>query len=221
MFEICFLFIFVQIDVDVLIDVDEVFLLWIKVGILVLLVDLCIVDEDMYDVVYDGIVIGEVVVCVFWFMQGYLYNLDVLVVLWVGGYFYIGDIGNIDLGGYLCVVDCIKDVIKIGGEWIFLFVLEDIIVLYLVVSEVVVIGISDMKWGECFLLLVVWCVGSEVSEVEIIELVVVCSCLGDIFCYVILDWVCFVDVIECISVGKINKKKLCSLYDVGMVMDVG
>jgi fatty-acyl-CoA synthase len=89
------------------------------------------------------------------------------------------------------------------------------------VSEVAVIGISDTKWGERPLPLVVRRAGSEVSEAEIIELVAARSRSGDISRYAIPDRVRFVDAIERTSVGKINKKKLRSLHDVGTATDAG
>jgi len=185
------------------------------------LVDLRIVDEDMHDVAHDGIATGEVVVRAPWLTQGYLHNPDASAALWAGGYLHTGDIGNIDPGGYLRVADRIKDVIKTGGEWISSLALEDIIALHPAVSEVAVIGISDTKWGERPLPLVVRRAGSEVSEAEIIELVAARSRSGDISRYAIPDRVRFVDAIERTSVGKINKKKLRSLHDVGTATDAG
>jgi fatty-acyl-CoA synthase len=57
--------------------------------------------------------------------------------------------------------------------------------------------------------------GSEVSETEIIELIAARSRAGDISRYAIPERVSFVDSIERTSVGKINKKKLRGLHDVG------
>jgi len=89
----------------------------------------------------------------------------------------------------------------------------DIIALHPAVNEVAVIGITDTKWGERPLPLVVRHPGSEVTEAEIIELVAARSRSGDISRFAIPDRVSFVDAIERTSVGKINKKKLRSLHD--------
>ncbi|MBD3826864.1 fatty acid--CoA ligase [Stenotrophomonas sp.] len=221
MSETCPLLTLAQIDVDALTDADEALSLRTKAGIPVPLVDLRIVDEGMHDVAHDGIATGEVVVRAPWLTQGYLHNPDASAALWAGGYLHTGDIGNIDPGGYLRVADRIKDVIKTGGEWISSLALEDIIALHPAVSEVAVIGISDTKWGERPLPLVVRRAGSKVSEAEIIELVAARSRSGDISRYAIPDRVRFVDAIERTSVGKINKKKLRSLHDVGTATDAG
>lgn len=162
---------------------------------------------------------GEVVVRAPWLTQGYLHNPDASAELWAGGYLHTGDIGTIDAGGYLRVADRIKDVIKTGGEWISSLALEDTIALHPAVNEVAVIGITDTKWGERPLPLVVRHAGSEVSEAEIIERVAARSRSGDISRFAIPDRVHFVDAIERTSVGKINKKKLRGLHDPGAAAD--
>lgn len=213
MSETCPLLTLAQIDATTLGGSDEALSLRTKAGIPVPLVDLRIVDEDMHDVAHDGVATGEVVVRAPWLTQGYLHNPDASADLWAGGYLHTGDIGNIDAGGYLRVADRIKDVIKTGGEWISSLALEDIIALHPAVNEVAVIGITDTKWGERPLPLVVRHPGSEVTEPEIIELVAARSRSGDISRFAIPDRVSFVDAIERTSVGKINKKKLRSLHD--------
>ena len=213
MSETCPLLTIAQIDVDSVTDADEVLSLRTKAGIPVPLVDLRIVDPDMGDVVHDGVATGEVVARAPWLTQGYLHDPEASATLWAGGYLHTGDIGNIDEGGYLRVTDRIKDVIKTGGEWISSLALEDIIALHPAVSEVAVIGITDTKWGERPLPLVVRKPGSHVAEAEIIELIAARSRAGDISRYAIPERVNFVDAIERTSVGKINKKKLRGLHD--------
>lgn len=44
------------------------------------------------------------------------------------------------------MIDCVKDVIKFGGEWIFLVELENCFIVYLDVFEVVVVGVFDECW---------------------------------------------------------------------------
>ena len=215
MSETCPLLTLAQIDASALADSDEALSLRTKAGIPVPLVDLRIVDENMHDVAHDGIATGEVVVRAPWLTQGYLHDPGASAALWAGGYLHTGDIGNIDAGGYLRVTDRIKDVIKTGGEWISSLALEDIIALHPTVSEVAVIGITDAKWGERPLPLVVRQAGSEVSEAEIIELVAARSRTGDISRYAVPDRVSFVESIARTSVGKINKKQLRSLHDPG------
>lgn len=219
MSETCPLLTLAQIDAEAVTGSDEALSLRTKAGIPVPLVDLRIVDDVMDDVAHDGIATGEVVVRAPWLTEGYLHDPDASAALWAGGYLHTGDIGNIDAGGYLRVTDRIKDVIKTGGEWISSLALEDIIAMHPAVSEVAVIGVSDAKWGERPLPLVVTHANSEVTEAEIIELVTTRSRSGDISRYAIPDRVSFVEAIERTSVGKINKKKLRSLHDTGAAND--
>ncbi|WP_369348327.1 fatty acid--CoA ligase [Stenotrophomonas sp. JAG2] len=219
MSETCPLLTLAQIDTEAVAGSDEALSLRTKAGIPVPLVDLRIVDEAMNDVAHDGIATGEVVVRAPWLTEGYLHDPDASAALWAGGYLHTGDIGNIDAGGYLRVTDRIKDVIKTGGEWISSLALEDIIAMHPAVSEVAVIGVSDAKWGERPLPLVVTHANSAVTEAEIIELVAARSRSGDISRYAIPDRVSFVEAIERTSVGKINKKKLRSLHDQGAAND--
>ncbi|KRG69751.1 long-chain fatty acid--CoA ligase [Stenotrophomonas terrae] len=213
MSETCPVLTLAHIDAEMLAGTDEELSLRTKAGIPIPLVELRIVDQDMNEVTHDGIATGEVVVRAPWLTQAYLHNPDASDALWAGGYLHTGDIGNIDSGGYLRVTDRIKDVIKTGGEWISSLALEDIIAMHPAVNEVAVIGVADAKWGERPLPLVVSHAGSTVTEAEIIELVAARSRAGDISRYAIPDRVSFVDSIERTSVGKINKKKLRSLYD--------
>lgn len=213
MSETCPVLTLAHIDAEMLAGTDEELSLRTKAGIPIPLVELRIVDENMNEVAHDGIATGEVVVRTPWLTQAYLHNPDASEALWAGGYLHTGDIGNIDSGGYLRVTDRIKDVIKTGGEWISSLALEDIIAMHPAVNEVAVIGVADAKWGERPLPLVVRHAGSTVTEAEIIELVAARSRAGDISRYAIPDRVSFVDSIERTSVGKINKKKLRSLYD--------
>ncbi|KRG63117.1 long-chain fatty acid--CoA ligase [Stenotrophomonas humi] len=220
MSETCPVLTLAQIDPEALAGTDEELSLRTKAGIPIPLVDLRIVDEDMNDVAHDGIATGEVVVRAPWLTQAYLHNPEASAALWAGGYLHTGDIGNIDVGGYLRVTDRIKDVIKTGGEWISSLALEDIIALHPAVSEVAVIGIADAKWGERPLPLVVRHPDCEVTEAEIIELVAARSRAGDISRYAIPERIRFVDAIARTSVGKINKKKLRDLHDMQASQDI-
>ena len=65
-----------------------------------------------------------------------------------GDWYYTGDIGNFDEDGFLYLADRASDMIKSGGEKVYPFEVEDIIYKHPAVSEVIVIGVPDMEWGE-------------------------------------------------------------------------
>jgi fatty-acyl-CoA synthase len=62
-----------------------------------------------------------------WLTQGYVDDAEASSELWAWGYLHTEDIGIIELSGYLRVIARIKDVIKIGGEWVSSVQIEDLI----------------------------------------------------------------------------------------------
>ena len=59
-----------------------------------------------------------------------------------------GDLGRVDEGGYLFLVDRVKDMIITGGENVFSSEVESVLSLHPAVSDVVIIGIPHEQWGE-------------------------------------------------------------------------
>lgn len=179
-----------------------------KTGRPIPLVELRIVDEQMEDVSADGESVGEIVVRAPWLTQGYLKDQRNSETLWRGGYLHTGDVANIDKNNYVKITDRIKDVIKIGGEWVSSLEVEDLLATYPGVGEVAVIGLPDDKWGEKPLALIVKKPESEVNEKELIQHIRGFVDKGIISKQIILLKVKFVEAIDKTSVGKINKKLL-------------
>jgi fatty-acyl-CoA synthase len=181
------------------------------------LVELDVVDEDMHGVPHDGKSTGEVVVRAPALTQGYFKNPETSETLWSGGHLHTGDIGQLDEDGYLKVTDRLKDVIKSGGEWISSLALEDIISQLPGVAEVAAIGVSDEKWGERPLVLVVPEPGREddINEESVRRHVQSHVERGEISRWAVPERVVLVDSIDKTSVGKIDKKRLRSRYDTG------
>jgi fatty-acyl-CoA synthase len=191
-------------------DADEQVRLRCKTGLPLPLVDLRIVDEEGEDVAHDGRASGEIIVRAPWLTQGYLKNPEASDQLWEGGYLHTQDIANIDTDGYVQIVDRMKDVIKSGGEWVSSLAIESLISLHPGVSEAAVIGISDAKWGERPVALVVLKpeFAQAVSEDDIRNHVLAFSQTGQISKYAVPQVVKIVDRLEKTSVGKLNKKRL-------------
>lgn len=66
-----------------------------------------------------------------------------------------GDIGKVDKEGYLYIIGRKKDMILSGSQNIYPADIEAVIIKHPSVSEVAVIGISDKKWGETPIALIV------------------------------------------------------------------
>ena len=171
------------------------------------LVDIRVVDAEMNNLPNDGVTTGEVVARAPWLTQGYFRDPEQSEELWRGGYLHTGDLGYIDASGYLKVTDRVKDVIKSGGEWISSIYLEDIALQHDNVSEAAAIGITDEKWGERPLVLVVPRQGELDSEAVRSKFLQAASD-GLISKWAVPDQIKVVDAIQKTSVGKIDKKYL-------------
>ena len=173
------------------------------------LVQLRVVDEEMADVAKDGVSVGEVVVRAPWLTQGYWKDSRTSESLWRNGYLHTGDVAQINANNYVNITDRMKDVIKIGGEWLSSLELEDVINLHPAVSEVAVIGIADEKWGERPLALVIIKENNaEPDPKELVNHVKSFIDKGLMSKLALLMQVRYVSAIDKTSVGKINKKLL-------------
>jgi long-chain acyl-CoA synthetase len=64
------------------------------------------------------------------------------------GWYRSGDVGYLDAGGYLFLVDRAKDMIVSGGENVYCTEVEDALYAHPGVLEATVFGIPDDQWGE-------------------------------------------------------------------------
>jgi fatty-acyl-CoA synthase len=183
-----------------------------KTGRPIPLVDLRIVNEQMEEVPADGQSVGEIVVRSPWLTQGYLKDQRNSETLWRGGYLHTGDVAIRDAQNYVKITDRIKDVIKIGGEWIASLEVEDLLSTHPAVGEAAVIGLTDAKWGERPLALVVKKASADISEKELLLHVRGFVDKGIISKQIVLLKIAFVDQIDKTSVGKVDKKLLREKY---------
>jgi acyl-CoA synthetase (AMP-forming)/AMP-acid ligase II len=79
------------------------------------------------------------------------------------GWFATGDIGRIDGGGRLVVVDRIKDVVITGGENVSSREVEDVLSSHPDVDMAAVVGVPDDYWGEAICAVIVARRGSHPS----------------------------------------------------------
>jgi acyl-CoA synthetase (AMP-forming)/AMP-acid ligase II len=109
-------------------------------------VEVRITDADDVDV-HPGEV-GEIVVRADQMMIGYLDDPEASEAALRGGWLHTGDVGRIDDGGYLHVVDRSKDIIITGGENVSSREVEDVVAGFPGVLRVAVVGVPDPTWGE-------------------------------------------------------------------------
>ena len=191
-------------------DIDRQVEVRCKTGKPITMVRLRIVDDEMQDVPHDGKAQGEVVVRAPWLTQGYLHDPENSEKLWRGGWLHTGDIATIDEDGYLKVTDRIKDVIKTGGEWVSSIDLEGTILQCPGVAESAVVGVTDTRWGERPLALVVPAKdqADSLSADDIRAFLQELVDDGRLSRYAIPERIEFVEEIPKTSVGKINKKEI-------------
>ena len=129
-------------------------------------VQLRVVDENQRILSNDGISVGEVQVKSPWTACSYFKNGLNKDSFTEDGWLRTGDLATINEEGYLKIVDRSKGLIKSGGESISPMALEAALLNHPLVIDSVVIGVSDDKWGERPLAIVVLSEqnGGDISE---------------------------------------------------------
>jgi acyl-CoA synthetase (AMP-forming)/AMP-acid ligase II len=84
------------------------------------------------------------------------------------GWLRSGDIGRTDDAGFVYVLDRVKDMIITGGENVYGPEVESVLDACPGVSEGVIIGVPDERWGEAVKAIVVRSPGAELSADDVI-----------------------------------------------------
>ncbi len=92
--------------------------------------------------------IGELIVKGPNVMIGYLGMPEATSNAIKNGWFYTGDLAEMDNDGYIFIVDRIKDMIIVNGYNVYPREVEEVIYQHSAIVEVAVIGISDKDYGE-------------------------------------------------------------------------
>ena len=99
--------------------------------------------------------VGEVVVRGDTVMAGYWNLPEASAAALRGGWLHTGDLGALDAGGFLTLLDRAKDLIISGGSNIYPREIEDVLLEHPEVAEAAVIGVPDPEWGESVMALIV------------------------------------------------------------------
>jgi long-chain acyl-CoA synthetase len=85
------------------------------------------------------------------------------------GWYHSGDAAYVDEGGYLFIVDRVKDMIISGGENIYCTEVENAVYQHAAVLECAVFGVPDEKWGERVHAAIVLKPDTSATQEQIIE----------------------------------------------------
>lgn len=185
-----------------------------RTGNPVALADVRVIDAGGSPVQNDDRSAGEIVIRAPWLTQSYFKDWNNSERLWDGGWLHTQDVATRDAAGSLRITDRLKDVIKVGGEWLSSLEIEDILASHPAVAECAVIANPDEKWGELPLACVVRKAADAgaTSEHRIVEHVKGYIDRGLLPREAILLKVAFIDSLDKTSVGKTDKKALRQKY---------
>jgi len=121
------------------------------------------------------------------------------------GWHHTGDMGRIDEQGYLWFEGRApeKELIKPGGENVYPFEVENVILQHPKVKEVAVIGVPDPEWGEAIKAICALTPGSSLPEAELIQFVA-----GRIARFKKPKHVVYVDELPKTGDGRIDRGKI-------------
>ena len=155
----------------------------------------------------DGITEGEFEIRGAWITNGYFGFPEDRSCFSADGWFKTGDVGTIDVDGYMMITDRKKDLIKSGGEWISSIALELALIAHPKIKEACVVAIPDKRWTERPLACIVFTDGETVPASDLNDFL-----SKDFKNYQLPDRYVTMKEIPKTSVGKLDKKELRRLF---------
>ncbi|WP_424533986.1 class I adenylate-forming enzyme family protein [Sphaerisporangium viridialbum] len=174
-----------------------------SVGKPYVLIKLRVVDLEGHDVPHDGSTSGEIWLSGDSISPGYYRMEEETAKCHEGEWFKTGDLAVVDAGGFITIVDRLKDMIITGGINVFSIEVERVLQDHPEVEHVAVIGIPHETWGEAIHAIVRLRDGSALTEDELIAFAA-----GRLSGYKKPRSVEFVDALPISATGKILKKEL-------------
>jgi len=136
-------------------------------------------------------------------MLGYWDGVRVDTSVFENGWFRTGDLGSLDVDGYLHISDRKKDMILSGGLNIYSREVEDVLRRHPDVADAAVVGVPDPTWGESVVAVVVLRPDSSVDASVLIE-----HCRSALASFKKPRRVEFVDELPRNAAGKVLKYKI-------------
>jgi fatty-acyl-CoA synthase len=176
------------------------------------LIRIRITDESGAEQPWDDRTVGEVQVRGPWVTGSYLrgaesLDRDTTSSFTKDGWLRTGDLGVMDAQGSLRIVDRLKDVIRVGEEWVSSTAMEDCLNHHPAVAETAIVSAPDLEHGELPLAIVVCKPGASVTADELRAMIPVDVLAADVPMPVV-----WVNELPRAPTGKLDKKGLRARY---------
>jgi len=148
-------------------------------------------------------VAGEIVVRGATVSTGYWQQPENSAETFRGGWLHTGDIGQVDVEGYLYVLDRRDDLIISGGENVYPAEIEAVLLSHPAVAEAGVRGVADARWGSVPAASVVLRAGAQATAEELIA-----HCRDRLARYKTPAVISFVESLPRTSTGKLQRRLL-------------
>ncbi|WP_110114387.1 fatty acid--CoA ligase family protein [Bacillus sp. CGMCC 1.16541] len=171
-----------------------------SIGTSIMNVENKIVDEMGEEVPVGQV--GELIVKGPNVMKGYYKMPEETTYTIKDGWLYTGDLGRVDEEGYFYIVDRKKDMIIVGGYNVYPREVEEVLYNHEAVTEVAVIGVPDMNFGEavkCFVVVR----DSTVTEEDLLQ-----HCREQLAKYKVPTEIEFLEELPKNTTGKILRRAL-------------
>jgi len=145
---------------------------------------------------------GEVLIAGPNVMVGYWNRPEATAEAIVDGWLHTGDVATMDAGGFVTIVDRVKDMLISGGENVYPAEIESVLLAHPKIADAGVIGVPSDKWGESPLAAIVPSDESLTAQ-DVIEF-----CTGKLAPFKAVKAVEFVTELPRNPSGKILKREL-------------
>jgi long-chain acyl-CoA synthetase len=140
-------------------------------------------------------------------MKGYWNRPEETAAALKDGWLHTGDVARIDEGGYVYLLDRMKDMVITGGENVYSSEVEAVLHRHPAVAEAAIIGLPDERLGETVMAVIVPKPGAAPSEDEIAQ-----HCRRSLGGYKIPRRFAFIERLPRSAMGKVLKSDLRKSY---------